>query len=159
MYYEDPFDPTQPNDVDDYEIDKIRNNEKILNSLSHDRGLNTIVRKVTLENGRTKNKRIRVYTSGGAGTRIRDAETGEFYPNMVGSKDEDLFFKVALSTGECNSANGSSILFFSSPQHCMNHIHCTEEQGTIAKWEAKRDARLAEIKKEKQAKSQTVIVK
>lgn len=159
MYYDDQFDPTQPNDVDDYENEKIRNNERILQALSLDRGLNTIIRKVTLENGRTKNKRIRIYTSGGAGSRIRDAETGEFYPYIVGSRDEDLFFKVALATGECNSANGSSTLFFSSPQHCMNHIHCTEDPETISKWDTKRNARLEELKKARESKTQTVIVK
>jgi hypothetical protein len=142
MYQEDYFNPANPNDYNDddfgHQIDAIKM------TLKSDKGLNTLKRKVRLDNGMVKNKRIKVYTSGGSGTKIRDAETGEYFPNNVGSKDEDLFFKVIISTGECNSANGSNKLFYFSPEHYANHLHTEVAPETVAKWEAKRNARLKE---------------
>lgn len=111
-----------------------------------DRGYNAIYRKVLRKDGKLKNKKFDVYTTGGSGNRIRDAETGEYFPNIVGSKDEDLFFKVGLSTGECKSANGSSTLFYLSPQHYMNHLYCEVSPDTVTAWEEKRNNRLAELK-------------
>ena len=141
MYEEDYFNPADPNDYDNDLKEDL-----IAKSLREDRGLNTLIRKVTLDSGKIKNKRIRVFTSSGSGTRIRDAETGEFYPNKVGSSDEDLFFKVAIATGECTSANGSNTLFYCSPQHYENHLYTNVDPERIVAWEAKRDARLKELK-------------
>ncbi len=112
-----------------------------------DRGYNVIVRPVLQADGKIKQKRIPVYSSSGMGSRIRDAESGQHYSNMVGSLDEDLFFTVVLATGECHSANGSSTLFYLSPQHYMNHLGYHVSQEVINAWEAKRDARLHELKR------------
>jgi hypothetical protein len=139
MYQEDYFNPTDPNEYDNHK-------DALAKALREDRGLNTLTRKVKMDSGMIKNKRIRVFTSSGVGTRIRDAETGEYYPNKIGSKDEDLFFKVAIATGECTSANGSNTLFYCSPQHYENHLHTTVDPERIVAWEDKRDARLKELK-------------
>jgi len=139
MYQEDYFNPADPNDYENKE-------DPVAKALKEDRGLNMLIRKVKMDSGNFKNKRIRVFTSDGVGTRIRDAETGEYYPNKVGSKDEDLFFKVAIATGECTSANGSNTLFYCSPQHYENHLYTTVNPGCIVTWEEKRDARLKELK-------------
>ena len=153
MYQDDYFNPTDPNDYDD-----LRENA-ITRALKEDKGLNTLIRRVTLDNGKTKNKRIRVFTSNGVGSRIRDAETGEYYANRVGSKDEDLFFKVSVATGECNSSNGSNILFYCSPQHYENHLYTDVDPVLHAAWERKRDARLKELKKEIKPKFDTVVIR
>lgn len=145
MYQDDYFNPTDPNDYDD-----LRENA-ITRALKEDKGLNTLIRRVTLDNGKTKNKRIRVFTSNGVGSRIRDAETGEYYANRVGSKDEDLFFKVIIATGECNSANGSNKLFYISPRHYENHLYTDVDPERVAVWEAKRDVRLKELKRSSQS--------
>lgn len=111
-----------------------------------DRGFNVLFRPVLKADGSIKTKRIVVYTSGGIGNRVRDAETGQYYSNRVGSKDEDLFFKVSLATGECRSANGSNALFYLSPMHFVNHLGYQVAQEAMDAWEQKRDARLHEIK-------------
>jgi hypothetical protein len=152
MYQEDYFNPADPNEYDNHE-------DPVTKALREDRGLNTLIRKITLDSGKIKNKRIRVFTSSGVGTRIRDAETGEYYPNKVGSKDEDLFFKVAIATGECNSANGSNILFYCSPQHYENHLYSSVKLEIINAWEAKRDARLKELKNVAKSQFDTIVVK
>ena len=111
-----------------------------------DRGYNVIYRKAVRSNGRIYDKKIKVYTTSGVGSNIRDAETGQYYPNFVGSKDEDLFFKVILATGECKSANKSSTLFYLSPQHYVNHLLSDVSEEIINKWQVKNQARLNELK-------------
>ena len=155
MYNEDYFNPSQPNDYND-----VRPQDKLLEEPKNmDRGYNVIYRKVEKKDGKVKNKKIEIYTSSGTGNHIRDAETGEYFNNLVGSKDEDLFFKVGLSTGECRSANGSSTLFYLSPQHYASHLHRTVDLVQVANWEQKRDARLAEINAAKKFDSSFVEVK
>jgi hypothetical protein len=157
MYQEDYFNPASPNDYNDDEFGQTYDVMK--NLLRQDKGLNTLTRKVQMENGKIKNKRIKVFTSGIVGARIRDAETGEYYPNKVGSRDEDLFFKVIVSTGECSSANGSNKLFYISPQHYENHLYTDVDPKRVAEWETKRNARLKELKKTIQPKFNAIIVK
>jgi hypothetical protein len=141
MYYDDHFNPSDPNDVDNNDLNKVQE-VAMMNVFGSDRGLNVITRAVKLLDGRIKNKKIRVYSSGVVGSNIRDAETGEYFNSKVGSKEEDLFFKVILATGECKSKNGSSTLFFTSPQNCMSHLHCELDQQIINIWEEKRNNRI-----------------
>lgn len=147
MSYENDYNPADPNDIEN-EVNL--QNDVLADALKTDRGLNFVYRKfISQKTGKLKNKRILVYTTSGVGNRIRDAETGDYYPNRVGSKDEDLFFKVILATGECKSANGSSTLFYISPQHYMTHLNTEVNQDIIEKWEQKRNNRLAEMKQSK----------
>jgi hypothetical protein len=139
--------------INDDEIDKIFDKSKRM-----DKGYNSIYIKVQRKDGRLKNQKIDIYTSSGIGNRIRDAETGQYFPNIVGSKDEDLFFKVALATGECKSKNGSNTLFYSSPQHYANHLHCDVIPEIVSVWEEKRNARLIELKYLKRQNMGSVVV-
>jgi hypothetical protein len=142
MYQEDYFNPSQPNDYNDPRPqDKLFEEPKNM-----DRGYNVIYRKVEKKDGKIRNKKIEIYTTSGFGSHIRDAETGEYFHYLVGSKDEDLFFKVGLSSGECKSANGSNTLFYLSPQHYASHLHYSVDPVLVANWEQKRDARLAQLK-------------
>jgi len=157
MYQDDYFNPASSNDYDDDDLSQTPVMLKILKK--QDRGLNTLTRYIRMESGFLKQKRIKVYTSSGVGSKIRDAETGEFYTFKVGSKDEDLFFKVIISTGECKSANGYNTLFYFSPHHYENHLDADVDPETFAKWENKHNARLKEIKKQQEQKYNMVAVK
>lgn len=108
----------------------------------NDIGYNKIWRVRQRKDGVLKRKKIELYTSGGIGKKIRDAETGEYYTFKVGSLDENLFFKVFMATGECSSKNGSSTLFYISPKQYMDHIGNELDPNLISKWEARRDERL-----------------
>jgi hypothetical protein len=153
MYQEDYYNPADPNDYDDAQLDKMFDKSKKM-----DKGYNVVYRPVQKKDGRWKNQKIDVYTSGCVGSRIRDAETGEYFSNYVCSKDEDLFFKVMLATGECRSANGSNTLFYASPQHFADHLHYEVSQETISNWEDKRNARLKELKSNKKQNAGSVVV-
>jgi len=149
MYQDDYFNLDDHNDYDNEpDVKNMLEKEKM-----RDRGYNVIYRMVQRPNGKTYNKKIKIYTTSGIGSHIRDVETGEYSSYLVGSKDENLFFKIILATGQCNSANSSSTLFFTSPQHYANYLHCEVDPGVVHKWEMKRDARLAELKRQKKIKS------
>ena len=125
-----------------------------------DRGYNKIWRNV-IKNDKLKRTKIEIYTSSGVGNHIRDAETGEYYPYIVGSADEDLFFSVILATGECRSKNGSNTLFYLSPEKYMNHLHTQLDDHVIKLWKEKRDNRAREraVHKEKKQNLSSVVVK
>lgn len=153
MYQEDQFNPVEQNDYDN-DVEKMFEQAK-----RSDRGYNVVYRRDQKNNGVWYNKKIEVYTTSGIGNHIRDAESGHYYPNIVGSMDEDLFFKVILATGECKSANGSSTLFYSSPQHYANHLLCELSPEIISAWEQKRNTRLAQLKFDNRQKFESVEVK
>jgi hypothetical protein len=153
MYQEDYYNPADPNDYEN-DIDKLFDKSKRM-----DKGYNVIYRKVQKKDGRLKNQKVEIYTSNGVGNHIRDAETGQYLQNIVGSKDEDLFFKVILATGDCKSTNGSNTLFYISPQHYMNHLHCELSPEIVSAWEEKHNARLEESRSVKRNNMGSVVVK
>lgn len=143
MYQDDYYNFDEENDCEsEHNVEKMLEKEKM-----KDKGYNVIYRRVARRDGRRYNKKFTVYTSSGIGSRIRDVETGQYTSSIVGSKDEDLFYKVSLSTSECRSANGNNTLFFMSPQHYANYLQCEVDPEVVRNWEVKRDARLAELSK------------
>lgn len=155
MYFGDLYDPNEKNDI---AIVNDEHKAMIGETKSMDIGYNTITRQIIRTDGRRKNVKIDLYSSNGTGKCIRDAETGVYYKNLVGSKDEDLFFKVSLATGECNSKNGSTTFFYISPTHYMSHMNCQVSPEIIQNWESKRNARLNEVKNQSRPRlSKTII--
>jgi hypothetical protein len=86
-----------------------------------------------------------VYGSGSQESPIRNAETGEYYKYKVGTMDEDLFFKVMVSTGEVLS--GPLTLFYDSPEHYERHQYLELDTLTKKRWEVKRQCRLDILRK------------
>ena len=155
MYFGDLYDPNEKNDI---AIVNDEHKAMIGETKSMDIGYNTITRQIIRTDGKRKNVKIDLYSSNGTGKCIRDAETGVYYKNLVGSKDEDLFFKVSLATGECNSKNGSTTFFYISPTHYMSHMNCQVSPEIIQNWESKRNARLNEVKNQSRPRlSKTII--
>ena len=145
MFYDDHFHPTASNDCENPELHKLA--VKQMNSM--DRGCTHLTRFVKKPDGKRKKKEIKVYTTGCIGSNIRDAETGEYYKYLVGSADEELFFKTTISTGDCSSTNGSNTLFYISPQQYMNHLHAHIDPKVVDNWEMKRANRMKSCKDEK----------
>lgn len=138
-----------PNEVDQFNDDSSKNKE-LINFKRADRGFNKIYRDVVRESdGKIIRNKIEFYTTGGTGSNIRDAETGEYYSEFVGSKYEDLYFKVSLSTGECKSLNGSHTLFYLSPQHYERHLYVDMNEDIINNWEEKKNALVVKMKNNK----------
>jgi hypothetical protein len=151
MDYVDTFHPTESNDYDFNE-----DNEKRLESLKKtDKGYNKIVRR---DIDSFKKIKVEFYTSGDTGSNIRDAQTGEYYTSIVGSPDEDLYFKVALANGECKSKNGSNVLFYTSPDQYMNHFRLDLNNTFINIWTTKRNDRLKKLSDINDKKTYKIVV-
>jgi len=145
MDYYDEYNPNEVNNFDD-DVNEIRN----LKSL--DRGYSKIYRKTEDKFGRLRNSKIDIYSSGGPGSSIRDAITGEYLTHKVGTIAEDLYFKLALSTNECKSKNGSNILFFSSPDECEHHLVFQIDETEKENWRLKKMECLKKLEKAKKPK-------
>ena len=89
---------------------------------------------------RRKDKDIMVFPSSSQGSNIKNAETGEFTRYIVGSMDEDLFYKVTIATGEFES--GPLTLFYDSPTHYERH------HGEVVSDDAKFRRRLKQQQRE-----------
>ena len=76
---------------------------------------------------------IENYGSGSQGTFIRNAVTGVRYDTVVGSSDEDLFFKVIDSVGR-NGTKEPLMLYFDSPEQYENHHFTTVSPDVKQKW-------------------------
>jgi hypothetical protein len=135
------------------------NKNKILEeTVNLDKGHNKISREFVKQDGRKKQTKIDVYTSGDVGSNIRNAETGEYYTEKVGSYGEELYFKVIMATGEFKSRNNSSTLFYISPQHYMTHQSCEVNPEIISRWEERRRLRMNIINSSKARTASSVIV-
>lgn len=100
--------------------------------------------------GARKPYKIEAYSSGDVGSRIRDPVTGDRYRNyLVGSKNEDLFFKVKMSTGEFGGRDGPT-LFYSSPEEYEKHTKSFLSQETKDRWFAKKAD--AEVRNKKEVR-------
>lgn len=67
------------------------------------------------------------------GALIRDAITGATNTDYrVGSRSEDLFFKVIFATGEFGSEPKTA--FFDSPEQCERHLNENISQETKNSW-------------------------
>ena len=141
MYYEDSFHPNEENDVINY-------SKKELNGIkSFDKGYGYVYRNKILPSGKMKKTRIDCYISGDAGSYIRNAETGNYYKCKVGSKEEDLFFKATLATGEIKTKNGSNLLFYDSPEQYEAHIMDELDDDIKYKWVEKKKLLLSNTNK------------
>lgn len=88
---------------------------------------------------RRKDKDIMVFPSSSQGSNIKNAETGEFTRSIVGTMDEDLFYKVTIATGEFES--GPLTLFYNSPTHYERHHGEVVSDDAKFRWRLKQQQR------------------
>ena len=129
MYYEDIFHPNEENDV-------LNHQKKELNNIkSSDPGYGYIFIDKLLPSGKNRKTRVDCYSAGDSGSNIRNAETGDYYKYKVGSKDEDLFFKLRLLTDKCDE--DLTTLYYDSPEQYENHFNTVISDDVKEKWKAK----------------------
>ena len=76
---------------------------------------------------------IELFGSGDTGTKIRNAVTGAKTPYLVGSLNEDLFFKVMDASGN-KGRRDSLLLFYDSPEQYENHNFIILDQNIKESW-------------------------
>jgi hypothetical protein len=145
LYEDDTFHPSN-NDFDDYQnvglsddfsesmsfttVNSNRKKTKKDDIKNQDKGYHNI----KIPYGR-KHIEIEVYsTPTTPGKPIRDAITGsKMSKHLVGSLDENLYFKVALATGQLKNDEGH-VLFYDSPEQFERHMRSTVSQEMKQKW-------------------------
>ena len=76
---------------------------------------------------------VEVFSSGCQGNIIRNAISGSYYyGDRVGSKQEDLYYKVCISTGEVGKDTIS--LFYDSPEQYERHMYATVDSENKQRW-------------------------
>ena len=135
MFADDRFSPTHIED-DDTSVQPRKNGSggarsKVLAEISEfDSGLFRISRKVP---DQKKKRSIVMYSSSSHGSTIRNAVTGiRVSGHIVGSKAEDLFFKVKFATGE--TGLNTATLFYDSPEQYEKHMTDVLKSTTKQPW-------------------------
>lgn len=110
------------------------------NIKSSDRGYDIVYRMKENSYGKIKRTKVDVYTTESSrGSKIRNAESGHYYNHRVGTLDEHLYFKVAMSTGELKPKNSSNILFYDSPNQYEEHLNGIVSDEVKNAWSERRD--------------------
>ena len=145
MTYEDQFYSSNDNDIDlqfnKDALTELKNNDKYYDKYV------LPVNKIWIDGKYYKNRTIEKYGSGKVGSNIRNAVTGEIRINfLVGSVNEDLFFKVSDAYGR-NGRREPLMLFYDSPEHYERHQYLELDGLTKKRWEVKRQCRLDSLSK------------
>jgi len=129
MYYEEGFET-----ADDSSFNLKMNSTEMGRQFDKKYEKYTIQFNNTWKDGKyRKTVTIENYGSGQQGSRIRNAVTGERFNELVGSKFEDLYFKVVESTGRFNRRD-PLILFYDTPDQYENHHFVTVNNLVKEKW-------------------------
>lgn len=155
MYYDDNFDPTQPNELgfpiyekqtvyneyddDSTSISTIANKKKNLKPLDKNCHKITLHNKIiTKKNGKQKPDTIELYhTNLTPGSIIRDAVTGSRMSKFkVGSRDENFFFKTRLSIVGTDLFDNNTF-YFDSPEQFERIMYIPLSQEVKETWHSR----------------------
>lgn len=132
MLYDDYYATPNDNDIMADVQKKLDELELVITDKYHQKFVKHVNKK--WQDGRYYSKVIvSLFGTGQHGTRIRNAVTGLKTPYIVGSKDEDLFFKVVDAKGYKNKTE-SITLFYDSPEQFENHQFTLLDQPIKEKW-------------------------
>ncbi len=76
---------------------------------------------------------IGIYGSGQVGSRARNAVSGSKYNILVGSKEQDKLYAVALCTGE-NGNKSPIFMYYDSPEQYESHLLSRLDIENKTKW-------------------------
>lgn len=145
MYYDDPYNPTLENDYDSVSQDssttantfRQKQRNHLDNSKKADKGYHKIKRFID-----GKKYSFEIYNGYlVTGSSIRNALTGTKYEHYkIGTRDEDLLFKVKFSTGD-KGMNGDHVtLFYDNPEHFERHTKMVISSDVKSAWLQKHTA-------------------
>lgn len=99
-------------------------------------------------NDKFKRSKVQLFVSGGVGSLIRNPETDLPYgkQHLVGSANEDLFYKVVMADGTIKPKNGFRTLYFMSPTDYERYLGGRVSDEEVRRWETKRNERLKQLK-------------
>ena len=112
------------------ELDDLKKEDKHFYSIPH-------ATNVWFDEKFYKQLTIECYSSGGQGTRIRDAVTGEYTRYLVGSANEDLFYTMRDATGRMTLRDDAGSFFYSSPEQYERNRFTTVSPAEKDAWNRK----------------------
>lgn len=127
------------NDYDENYIDYDNNNDINVNSNTTKQTKQTkfkIIKYNLIVDGKfIKKKIIEIYSTGSTGNLIKNAQTGVKTNVRVGTKEEDMYFKVS----DCSSnGNIPTNYYYDSPEEYETHFCCILEQNIKDRWRVKQ---------------------
>jgi hypothetical protein len=126
--------------IQEYKENDPQGMDTMANVKMSDRGYDFVFRFKENASGKIKRTKVDVYTTEASnGSTIRNAESGHYYNHRVGSSNEYLYFKVAMSTGELKPRNSSNILFYDSPGQYEQHLNGVVSDEVKSSWAERRD--------------------
>ena len=137
MYEDDRFNPATDND--NYSLDSNRRRKAVSEFKKGDKNYFKLVQpfnKIWRDGREYKNITIELHGSGQHGTYIRNAVTGHRTNYVVGTSDEDYFFKVS----DCRGIKGTTDpihLYYDSPEQYENHYFIELNQNIKDTWREK----------------------
>ena len=104
--------------------------KKIMSDIHHNtKGLHIVKRQS--KDGKWHS--VEVFSSGCQGNTIRNAISGSYYyGDSVGSKQEDFYYKVGISTNDVGRDTIS--LFYDSPDQYERHMYATVDSENKQRW-------------------------
>jgi hypothetical protein len=92
-----------------------------------------LIKRQSFKDGKTKTHNVEVFSSGCQGNTIRNAIGGSYYyGHKVGSKYEDFYYKVGISTGDVGRDTIS--LFYDSPEQYERHMYTVVDSENKERW-------------------------
>jgi len=100
-----------------------------------------------------RSKRPRYFPSNKPQSFIKNAVTGVPYPYVVGSKEQNLLYKMVDTTGTCDADgyviktrtdlpnHNTNHLFYDSPEQCMSHLRISFDPSHVKSWHDKHQVR------------------
>lgn len=82
---------------------------------------------------------IGIFGSGQLGSRIRNAVTGHKYNILVGSKEQEKLYSVALCTGE-NGIKSPVFMYYDTPEQYEAHLFSRVDMDRKTAWHMRKPA-------------------
>lgn len=124
--------PNEPSEMDYYEYESVTRNQQ----------------------NAKRSKRPRFFPSNVPQSFIKNAVTGVPYPYVVGSKEQNLLYKIVDTTGTCDTKgyviksrsdlpnHNTNHLFYDSPEQCMSHLRLSLDPVHVKSWHDKHQERM-----------------
>ena len=111
-YYDDRYNPTIENDIVKFDVND-----------NYDPGCSKFVNTVKKPNSKMRKQLFKIYNNyNDPGARLRDAVTGVFFNDRVGTTNEKKYFKVAIATCKIKAKNESNSFYYLTPEDFSRHF-------------------------------------
>ncbi len=133
MLYEDDMCHPLNQECEPVISSRLDNNKKVKKIMSDIHQNNKGFHLIKRQSKDGKHHNVEFFSSGSQGSNIRNAISGTYYyGDRVGSKQEDLYYKVCISSGDMGK--DTIVLFYDSPEQYERHMYTTVDSEDKKRW-------------------------